>query len=67
MRLMFRRNISPPYSGWKNKPSKKPAEADGKLNWVILGLLIDPEDGSDMFHLNFGLPANYTSLKPIRL
>jgi hypothetical protein len=30
-RLMFWRNISPPYSGSKSKPNKKPAEADSKL------------------------------------
>jgi hypothetical protein len=28
-------NVSPPCSGAKNKPSKKPAEADTKLNFFI--------------------------------
>jgi hypothetical protein len=28
----FRRNISPASSGWKSKPTKRPAEAGGKLS-----------------------------------
>jgi hypothetical protein len=31
-RLILQRNISPPYSGSMSEPSKKPAEADGKVN-----------------------------------
>jgi hypothetical protein len=30
----FRRNISPPSSGPKSMPSKKPAEAGGKLSFA---------------------------------
>jgi hypothetical protein len=43
---MFRRNISPPISGSKNKPSKISA-------WK-LGLFCDPEVEGDMFPWNFG-------------
>jgi hypothetical protein len=59
----FRRNISLPSSGLKNKPRKKPAR-----KWVasraseeqylflpfLLGLFFDPEDGGDMFLRNIG-------------
>jgi hypothetical protein len=50
----FRRNIPSQSSGLKSKASKKPAEA-GKLSLppvytgFLLGLLFNPEDGSDMF------------------
>jgi hypothetical protein len=44
---------SPPSSGQKNKPSKKPAEADGKLKFFEL------EDEADMFLRNVGLSPNY--------
>jgi hypothetical protein len=32
---MFWRNISPPSSGSKSKPSKKPAEAGSKLSVIV--------------------------------
>jgi hypothetical protein len=52
----FRRNISLPSSGLKNKASKKPT---GVLfaTWYHAGFflgLFDPEDGSDMFLRNVG-------------
>jgi hypothetical protein len=31
-RLIYQRKTSPPYLGLKSKPSKKPGEADGKVN-----------------------------------
>jgi hypothetical protein len=56
-RPTFRRNISPPTSGSKSKPSKLtlPPASTG----FLLGLLFDPEDGGDMFPLNVGLSLNY--------
>jgi hypothetical protein len=33
--LIFQRNTSPPYSGSKSKPCKKPAEAGGKVNLLL--------------------------------
>jgi hypothetical protein len=47
-RSTFRRNTSPS-SGPKSKPSKKSAEASGKLSF-----LFNPEDGSDMFLQSVG-------------
>jgi hypothetical protein len=51
-------NISPPFSGSKSKPIKKPEELDSKnilLNLpstaadLLLGLLFDSDDGSNTF------------------
>jgi hypothetical protein len=53
--LTFRRNISPPYSGSKSNPSKKPTKADDNLSLppasagFLHDLLYDSEDGGDMF------------------
>jgi hypothetical protein len=41
---MFRKIISPSSSGSKSKPSKKRAEAEGKLGFLG-GSLFDPKDG----------------------
>jgi hypothetical protein len=51
---MFWRNISPPSSGSKCKPSKKPAAVG-----FSLALFFYPEDGGDMFLKNVGLSRNY--------
>jgi hypothetical protein len=40
--VMFQRNVPPPSSGLKNKPSKQPAR-------VLLGILSKPVDDSDIF------------------
>jgi hypothetical protein len=42
------------------KQSKKPEEAGGKLGYF------DPEDGSDKFLNNVGVPPKYTALQPRR-
>jgi hypothetical protein len=47
----------PPFSGSRNKPSKKPA--------FLLGLFFNPEYGGDIFFLNVDtFSADYTSLYP---
>jgi hypothetical protein len=52
---MFRRNISPPFSRSKNKPSKKPARKQvASYAGFFLGVFFDPEDGGDMFLRNIG-------------
>jgi hypothetical protein len=43
-RLTFWRNVSPPSSGLKSKPSRKLADTGRKLS-----LLLNPEDRGDMF------------------
>jgi hypothetical protein len=59
---IFRRNISPPFSG-SNKPSKIPA---WKQMVSRLGLC-DPEDGDDTFLWNVGwFSVDYTALYLIR-
>jgi hypothetical protein len=67
---MFQRNISTPSSALNSKPQR---EASGKMLLISLlstcvdffpVLLIDPEDGSDMFLQNIGLPLNYLALPP---
>jgi hypothetical protein len=46
----FRRNISPPSSGSKNKPNKKPALlVTCFYSGFFLGLFFDPEEGGEMF------------------
>jgi hypothetical protein len=40
-RLIFQRNISPPYSGPKTKTSKKPAEANCKVNLLPASVVGD--------------------------
>jgi hypothetical protein len=47
---MFQRNITPPSSQSKNKPSKKQAEAGGKL--------------SSTFLQNVELSSSYTAIQP---
>jgi hypothetical protein len=44
------RNISPPASASKSKPSKKLTKAGSRLN-----LLFEPEEGSDTFLRNTGI------------
>jgi hypothetical protein len=46
----FSRNIPPPPSTSKSKPSKKPTNAGSRLN-----LFFDPEEGIDMFLRNTGI------------
>jgi hypothetical protein len=63
--------MSPPSSGLKSVPSKKPASSLQKENMLhagfLLGLLFNPEDGSDMFFRNVcGLSTGYMALCPRR-
>jgi hypothetical protein len=57
--MTFRRNISPPSSRLKRKPRNKLAKPV-ELNLptvsagLLLGLMFDAEDGSDMFLRNAG-------------
>jgi hypothetical protein len=54
----FRRNLSPPSSGYKSKKARnKPASA-----WYLLDFVFSREDGGDMSHRNIGLSPNYTTL-----
>jgi hypothetical protein len=67
----FRRNISPPSSGPKNKPSKKPDIRALLANLFhagfLLGLFLCPEDGGDMFLRKVGsLSMDYMELYPTR-
>jgi hypothetical protein len=49
----FQRNISPPSSGLKSYPNKKPCKTGSVCRLLLAGpfltLLFDPEDGGDMF------------------
>jgi hypothetical protein len=69
--LMFRRNMSPPSSGSKNKLSMKPARSRQQVPVLpascFLRLSFDSEDGGDMFLRNVGwLSTDYKVLYPIR-
>jgi hypothetical protein len=57
----FRRNISPPSSGSKGKPS---SVSHWFSSGFLFGLLFDTEDGGYMFVRNVGLPPAYTALQP---
>lgn len=52
------RNVSPPSSESKSIPYNKPAEADSKQG--LLGLLFNPDDGSNTLLRNIRLSPNYT-------
>jgi hypothetical protein len=70
-RPIFRRNISTPSSGPKNKPSMKPESRALLAICVHAGFLLDlflgPEDGGDMFLRNVGrLSMDYQALYPRR-
>jgi hypothetical protein len=57
----------PPFSGSKNKPSKKPAFATCFYAGFLLVLLFNPEDGGEMFFRNVVLLSkNYMALYPRR-
>jgi hypothetical protein len=59
---MFQRNMSPPFSGSKNKPSKKALELDTRF--IVFSLTVKTEV---VFLRNAGwLPTDYTALYPIR-
>jgi hypothetical protein len=64
----FRRNMFPPSSGSKKKPTKKPAWKQVPYRaGFLLRIFFDPEDGDDMFFRNFGrLSTDYTGLHPRR-
>jgi hypothetical protein len=54
--------LSPPSSGLKSNPSKKPAK-NKMTAGCLLGLLFDSEDGGDTFLQNVnGLLPNYMAL-----
>jgi hypothetical protein len=63
---------SPLSSGSNNKQSKKPGEAGGKQNsllldsrWFLVGLLFDPQNKGETFLRNFGLlSTDYMTLYP---
>jgi hypothetical protein len=65
---LFRRNISPPSTEWKGKPSKKTREPD-ELSLspasagFLCGLHFDPVDGDDIFLRNFELCLNCKMLQ----
>jgi hypothetical protein len=66
---MFRRNISPPFSGSKNELRKnsRPLFATCVHAGFLLDLFFDLEDGGDMFLRNVGLLSrDYTALYPRR-
>jgi hypothetical protein len=56
----FQRNMSPPSSESKNKPSLPP------VSGFLLRLLFDPEEGRDIFLRNVELSPNYTASQPRR-
>jgi hypothetical protein len=65
----FRSDVCLPSSGLKNKPSKKLEEGGDKLISLAsacfwLGLLFNPEDGSDTSLRNVGKYPNHTALQP---
>jgi hypothetical protein len=50
----FRRNMSPPSSESKNKPSRNLQSCYLLHAGFLLGLFFDPEDAGDMFLRNIG-------------
>jgi hypothetical protein len=69
---MFRRNMSPPFSGSKNKPSKKLKKAEPCIPpafyvGFLFYLLFDPEYEGDIFLRNIGwLSMDDTAVYSIR-
>jgi hypothetical protein len=59
----FWRSISPPSSGSKSKPRKKPTEATD----FLLGSYFKSEGGGDMLLSNVRHPQNYMALQSRRL
>jgi hypothetical protein len=70
--LTFQRNILPPYSGLKNKPSRKVGRKEGtRVQFpacFLKGLLFDLQDeGSTTYLWNVGVLPKYTALHPMNI
>jgi hypothetical protein len=64
---MFQKNMLPPFSGSRSKPSKQQIEVCLLRSSHLLGLLFDPEDGGCMFVGNISKPLlEYMALHPRR-